>query len=76
VALGAAEAWSKAVKASNIPDPQVALSGPLLVYSAGSAFASSRTEPSSSGSGGSGGGGGFDGGGVGLGGGGGSSGSW
>ena len=69
VALGAAEAWSKAVKASNIPDPQVALSGPLLLYSAGSAFSSSRTAPSSSS-------GGIGGGGVGGGGGGGSSGSW
>ncbi len=70
VALGAAEAWSNAVKSSKIPDPQVALSGPLLLYSAGSAFSSARTAPSSSG--GSGGGGG----GVGGGGGGGSSGSW
>ena len=69
VALGAAEAWSKAVKASNIPDPQVALSGPLLLYSAGAAFSSSHTAPSSSGGGGGGGG-------VGGGGGGGSSGSW
>jgi uncharacterized membrane protein YgcG len=70
VALGAAEAWSTAVKASNIPDPQVALGGPLLLYSAGSAFSSSRTAPSSSGGVGGGGGG------VGGGGGGGSSGSW
>lgn len=69
VALGAAEAWSKAVEASNIPDPQVALGGPLLVYSAGSAFSSTHTAPSSSGGGGGGGG-------VGGGGGGGSSGSW
>lgn len=69
VALGAAEAWSKAVKASNIPDPQTALSGPLVLYSAGSAFSSSRTAPSSSSGGGGGGG-------VGGGGGGGSSGSW
>jgi len=68
VALGAAEAWSKAVKASNIPDQQVALSGPLLLHSASSAFSSSHTAPSSSGGGG--------GGGVGGGGGGGSSGSW
>ena len=68
VALGAAEAWSKAIESSNIPDPQVALAGPLVVYSAGSAFASTHTAPSSSGGGG--------GGGVGGGGGGGSSGSW
>ena len=68
VALGAAEAWSTAVEASNIPEPQVALGGPLLLYSARSAFSSSHTAPSSSGGGG--------GGGVGGGGGGGSSGSW
>ena len=73
VALGAAEAWWNAVEASNIPDPQASLSGPLLLYSASSSFSSSRTAPSSSaGSGG----GGFGGGGVGGGGGGGSSGSW
>jgi len=48
VALGAAEAWSNAVKASNIPDPQASLSGPVLLHSANSAF-SSRTVPSSSG---------------------------
>jgi uncharacterized membrane protein YgcG len=71
VALGAAEAWSKAIESSNIPEPEVALTGPLLLYSAGSVFSSSRTAPSSSG-----GGGGFGGGGVGGGGGGGSSGSW
>jgi uncharacterized membrane protein YgcG len=70
VALGAAEAWSKAVKASAIPDPDTSLGGPLLLYSASSAFSSSHTAPSSSG-----GGGGFSGGGLG-GGGGGSSGSW
>lgn len=86
VALGAAEAWSKAVKASNIPDPQVALGGPMLVYSAGSDFSTSHSAPrSSGGSGGStyssGGGsssgsGGGEGSSVGSGGGGGSSGSW
>lgn len=69
VALGAAEAWSEAVKSSNIPEPEVSLGGPLLLYSASSAFSSSHTAPSSSGSGGGGGG-------VGGGGGGGSSGSW
>ncbi len=69
VALGAAQAWSDAVKSSAIPDPEVALSGPLLLYSAGSAFSSSHTAPSSSGGGGGGGG-------LGGGGGGGSSGSW
>jgi hypothetical protein len=69
VALGAADAWSDAVKASAIPEPEVALSGPLLLYSASSAFSSSHTAPSSSGGGGGGGG-------LGGGGGGGSSGSW
>ena len=49
VALGAAEAWSTAVKASAIPDPDTALGGPLLLYSAASAFSSSHTAPSSSG---------------------------
>ena len=71
VALAAAEAWSKAVKASAIPDPDMSLSGPLLLYTAAPAFSSAHTPPSSSG-----GGGGFSGGGPGGGGGGGSSGSW
>ena len=71
VALGAADAWTRAIESSNIPDPDVALAGPLLVYTAGSAFRASHTPPSSSGGGGGGGGGG-----VGGGGGGGSSGSW
>ncbi len=69
VALGAADAWSDAIRSSNIADPQIALAGPLLVHSAASSFHSSHTAPSSS-DGGSGGGG------VGDGGGGGSSGSW
>lgn len=69
VALGAADAWTKAIRSSNIADPQVALAGPLLVHSAASSFRSSHTAPSSSGGGGGGGG-------VGGGGGGGSSGSW
>lgn len=70
VALDAAKAWTRAIESSNIPDPQVALGGPLLAYSAASAFQSTHTAPSSSGGGGGGGGG------VGGGGGGGSSGSW
>lgn len=70
VALGAADAWTKAIESSNIADPQVALAGPLLVHSAASSFRSAHTAPSSSGGGGGGGGG------VGGGGGGGSSGSW
>jgi Predicted membrane protein (DUF2207) C-terminal domain len=69
VALGAADAWTKAIESSNIADPQVALAGPLLVHSAASSFHSAHTAPSSSGGGGGGGG-------VGGGGGGGSSGSW
>ncbi len=73
VALGEAEAWDRAVRASNIPDPDLALRGPLLVHTSASAFHSAHTTPSSSGGGG---GGGFGGGGVGGGGGGGSSGSW
>ena len=71
VALDAAPAWTRAVESSNIPDPQVALGGPLLAYTAASSFHSTHTAPSSSGGGGGGGGGG-----VGSGGGGGSSGSW
>lgn len=71
VALGAADAWRRAIESSNIPHPERILNGPMLVYSSASSFRSARTPPSSSGSGG-----GFSGGGVGGGGGGGSSGSW
>jgi uncharacterized membrane protein YgcG len=74
VALGTAAAWSKALAAANVPEPEMNLNTPLLVYSMGSSFNSTFTAPSSSGSGGSFGGG-FSGG-VGGGGGGGSSGSW
>lgn len=74
VALGAADAWSKALAAANVPEPAMNLNTPLLVYSMGSSFNSTFTAPSSSG-GGSSFGGGFSGG-VGGGGGGGSSGSW
>jgi uncharacterized membrane protein len=70
VALGVAEAWTRAIESSNIDDPQSALSGPMLMYSAGSSIRSTYTAPSSSSGGGGGGGG------VGGGGGGGSSGSW
>jgi uncharacterized membrane protein YgcG len=73
VALGAADAWKRAVESSNIPHPDRVLHGPLFVHSSASSFQSARTAPSSSGSGGSSFGGG---GGVGGGGGGGSSGSW
>jgi hypothetical protein len=74
VALGAAGAWSKAIESSNIDHPEQ-FTAPLMIYTYGSAFSTSRTPPSSSGSGGGGFGGGF-GGSVGGGGGGGSSGSW
>jgi uncharacterized membrane protein YgcG len=74
VSLGAADAWGKALEHSNVPPTEFGIGNPLLVYSMGSAFAHTRTAPSSSGS--SGFGGGFSGGSVGGGGGGGSSGSW
>ena len=76
VALGAADAWTKAVESSNIPHPELALRGPLLVHTSSRSFDTSRVPPSSSGGGGGFGGGGFSGGSVGGGGGGGSSGSW
>ena len=72
VALDAADAWERAIRASNIPEPQTALDGPLLAHSLAYSMASTSTEPSSS----SGSSGGFSGGGGGGGGGGGSSGSW
>jgi hypothetical protein len=74
VALGAAGAWKRALAESSVP-PAEYVNGPILVYSMGSSFGRSYTQPSSSG-GGSGGFGGFSGGSVGGGGGGGSSGSW
>ena len=78
VALGAASTWERAMAASSVP-PAELTSGPLVVWSMGSAFSSGHTPPSTSGGGGGswgGGGGGFSGGSVGGGGGGGSSGSW
>ena len=72
VALEAADAWSKALKNSNVPRSEYLVSNPLLVHSMSQSFSSSHVKPSSSGSGG----GGFSGGSVGGGGGGGSSGSW
>lgn len=75
VALGEADAWSRAVESSNVPHPEYALRGPLLLHTNSSAFRSAHTKPSSSGGSGGFGGGGFSGG-VGGGGGGGSSGSW
>ena len=72
VALDAADAWERAIRASNIPEPQAALGGPLLVHSLAYSMAGMTTPPQSS----SGSSGGFSGGGGGGGGGGGSSGSW
>lgn len=76
VALGAADAWSKALQASHVPAEQrSAFTTPLIVHTAGPTLNSTRTAPSSSG-GSSGFSGGFSGGSVGGGGGGGRSGSW
>ncbi len=73
VALGEADAWSKALEKANVPERARSVAGPvIIVHSRGSSMRDTRTAPSSSG-----GGGGFSGGGgVGGGGGGGSSGSW
>ncbi|MEZ5271565.1 MAG: DUF2207 domain-containing protein [Ilumatobacteraceae bacterium] len=84
VALGAADAWGRALAASTIPPPQMSqFTAPLLAHTYWSSLQTSSRMPSSnSGSGGSGGwggggfSGGFSGGSVGGGGGGGSSGSW
>ena len=75
VALGAADAWGQALASSNVPAPEMNLTTPLLLYSMGPSFDSTRSAPSSSGSG-SGLSSGFSGGSVGGGGGGGSSGNW
>ena len=74
VALGQAEAWSRALDRANVPAPARVMAAPILIDRMGSSVSSSRTAPSSSGS--DGGGGGFSGGSSGGGGGGGSSGSW
>jgi uncharacterized membrane protein YgcG len=79
VALGAADAWGKALAASNVPAPDLYQASPMWVYSMGSSFNSTRSAPAPTGgsSGGFGGGSSsFSGGSVGGGGGGGSSGSW
>jgi uncharacterized membrane protein YgcG len=83
VALGAADAWERAMEASSVSPAELS-TGPILVYSMGPSWSRSIVPPSSSGGGGFGGGGfggggfggGFSGGSVGGGGGGGSSGSW
>ncbi|MBI4934621.1 MAG: DUF2207 domain-containing protein [Actinobacteria bacterium] len=75
VALGAADAWGRAIAKSAVPPQDVSTNTlPLLMYTHSSMWHSTYTPPSSSGSGGSGGG--FSGGFSGGGGGGGSSGSW
>ena len=76
VALGAADAWGRALEHSNVPAPEMNIASPLWLYSMGPSFESTRSVPApTGGSGGSSFGGGFSGG-VGGGGGGGSSGSW
>ena len=78
VALGEADAWSRALDGANVPAAAAAATGPIILHRHGSSMRDTRTAPSSSGSSGGfgGGGGGVGGGGVGGGGGGGSSGSW
>jgi uncharacterized membrane protein YgcG len=74
VALGAAEAWGRAVAASAVSPPEVRVNTmPLFMYTSASSWHSTFTAPRQSGSGG---GGGFSSGFSGGGGGGGSSGSW
>lgn len=72
VALGAADAWERAMQASNVPPAEYS-TGPMMLYYSAAVFSSTHTAPSSSGGGA---GGSFSGGSVGGGGGGGSSGSW
>jgi uncharacterized membrane protein len=72
VALGEADAWTRALAAANVPAPARASMGPIIVAGHRSSITASHTKPSSSGSGS----GGFSGGSVGGGGGGGSRGSW
>ncbi|MEO7370802.1 MAG: hypothetical protein ABIZ69_08070 [Ilumatobacteraceae bacterium] len=75
VALGAADAWGRALAASNVPAPEMSLASPIWLYSMGPSFETTRSAPTQSSSGGSSFSG-FSGGSVGGGGGGGSSGSW
>jgi Predicted membrane protein (DUF2207) len=77
VALGAADAWGKALASSHVPAPEMSMAtSPIWLYSMGSSFESTRAAPSASGSSGGSSFSGFSGGSVGGGGGGGSSGSW
>ncbi|MGZ6993180.1 MAG: DUF2207 family protein, partial [Ilumatobacteraceae bacterium] len=75
VALGAADAWGRALEHSNVPAPEMNIANPLWLYSMGPSFDSTRSAPAPSGGSGGSSFGGFSGG-VGGGGGGGSSGSW
>lgn len=76
VALGEADAWSKALDRANVPAPARLAAGPIIIHNRGSSMRTSRTAPQQSGSGGGRGGGGFRSGSVGGGGGGSSRGSW
>jgi Predicted membrane protein (DUF2207) len=77
VALGAADAWGRALANSNIPAPEVRMAtSPIWLYSMGPSFDSTRSQPTQSGGSGGSSFSGFSGGSVGGGGGGGSSGSW
>jgi uncharacterized membrane protein YgcG len=78
VALGAADAWGRALEASNVPEPEMRMASPMWLYYMAPSFETTRSVPAPTGGGGGGsfGGGGFSGGSVGGGGGGGSSGSW
>ena len=76
VALGAADAWGRALAASNVPAPELNLASPMWLYTMGPSFTSTQTAPAPSGSSGGSSFSGFSGGSVGGGGGGGSSGSW
>jgi len=76
VALGAADAWGRALASSNVPAPEMYMASPLWLYSMGPSFDSTRSAPAPTGGGSGFSGGGFSGGSVGGGGGGGSSGSW
>ena len=76
VALGAADAWGRALAASNVPAPELNLASPMWLYTMGPSFTNTQTAPAPSGSSGGSSFSGFSGGSVGGGGGGGSSGSW
>jgi len=77
VALGAADAWGRAVANSAVPPQEASLNtGPLLFAASMTNFSNTFTPPPSPSHGGGFSGGGFSGGGVGFGGGGGSSGNW